>query len=372
MNPDQKYTAVVISPLNALMQDQISKWNTKGIPCIAVHDAKSAERATQQHFDIAFTSPEYCLTDCFRTTLLAIANKLCVITFDEVHCIAHWGLSGFRPKYTQAAELLSIITTVPVLLMTATINEKVKNDVLSVLAISDYHTVAANPDRPEIFLDVRTKTNTCLQWLVDELLTYKQKTDKTIIYCRSAEATIKVYDILLEGLEEKMYVKPNSTDASDRLVEQFSSFIDPSTKQRVLTLFSKDSNLRVVVTTVAFGMGIDIEDVRTIVLWGLPENCSEYWQQVGRACRDGKRGRAILYKAQSNLPVSDEIKGVFQHRSSEVCIRWAIISKIHLSSVNVKSSQPTRCNKMCSVCDCAMCLCCCNCRMQCPCYVTDT
>ena len=369
IQPGQLFTSVVISPLNALMDEQVRKLREQNITSVAVHNKSEADIATRNHFNVIFTSPEFSMQESFRTLLLQTTHKLCVIAFDEAHCILEWGLSKFRPLYAEIAELLAISTDVPVLVMTATVSDKMKSDILTVLSIANCFTIACSPDRPEIFLEVRKKSATCLNWLIENLRVEKNKCEKTIIYCRSVLQVLAVYEMFLTGLGKDMYVDPTQRNVSNRLAEMYSSIIDKSTKERVLDCFSKCTNLRVIVTTVAFGMGIDIPDIRCVILWGIPGSCCEYWQQIGRACRDGSNGHAILYKVHSRLPINDDIKDVFCDDSS-MCLRTSILEKIWLKDMGAIPVKNSHCDRSCDSCTCQLCLCCSNCRRKCPCVNT--
>ena len=147
----------------------------------------------------------------------------------------------------------------------------------------------------------------------------------------------------------------------------FSSAVADSTKARVLQNFSANSNLRVVISTVAFGMGVNVSDIRNIILWGIPEGLCHYWQQVGRACRDGRRGKAILHTVPvpNKLKTCPELKKLDQENMSQ-CIRLSVLKHLWVKEMGT-IPQTEKCTEQCIECACSGCRCCVVCRRSCPC-----
>ena len=374
MEPNKQHTALIISPLNALMENQIATLRKLGVTCIALHTHSKTDISSLHCSDyrLIFTSPEIALSSKFQSLLHAKLRKfICLVAMDEAHCITQWGQSTFRPDYANMADLIAVIPWAPVLILTATMTPDMKRDTLALLNITHYKTVAVSPDRPEIFLDVRKSSDTCLDWLVSELKTKKQLTDKTIVYCRSVNQVTLLFETLLEKLGQAMYTQSSSKREDNLLVEVYSAAVDESTKVRVLRLFSIESNLRVVISTVAFGMGIDIPDIRNVLLWGVPAGICEYWQQVGRACRDHGSGQTILFThpVPTKLPVCKLLKEDMAP-NSDVCYRSAILRRLWLPEMGQFPTKPAMCRKKCKeTCQCRCCMCCTVCRKMCPCQM---
>ena len=357
------------------MNNQVTHWQRKGVRCVALHQESEVDLQSLQltSYEIIFTSPEMALSQEFRTRMtLQFRQSVCVVAFDEAHCIAEWGLSQFRPQYANVTELMSLVSHAPVLVTTATLSETMREEIFSVLHLSQYETIAINPDRPEIYIDVKLPDKHTFDWLVKALIVHKQDTPKTIVYCRSINQVTTVFERFLSALHDNIYVDPDNKVPDNRLVEMFSSAIVESSKTRILSAFSTGSNLRVVISTVAFGMGIDIPDIRNVILWGIPAGVCQYWQEVGRACRDGQPGRAmiVMEPVPSKLPRSEELKALFD--SHETCYRKAILEKLWLLEMGDLPKSQGSCSSHCRSCNCIKCTCCTVCRDACPCNASDT
>ena len=247
--------------------------------------------------------------------------------------------------------------------MTGTMSNQTRSDTLEIMNLFDCETVAVSPDRPEIYLDVKRTDEEVLNWLFNDLKVKKETTEKTIIYCRTVQQVLYLNELFLDRLGDYMYAHPGSRLADDRLVEQFSSAIAQTTKDRILKSFYENTNLRVVISTVAFGMGIDIPDIRTVIHWGVPQGFCEYWQQVGRACRDGQKGRSIVHTAPitRRLTTSDDMKDVFKNEITR-CIRYDVLTRLWLPEMGEISQARHQCTSQCIDCICSACSGCMYCR----------
>ena len=353
------------------MHDQTETFRKYDIKCASVNSESGLDLKTLDFnkFDMVLLTPEQALSSKFRARLdTTLKRNLCLIAFDEAHCITQWGQTAFRPEYGRMADFLAVIPEVPVLVLTATLSTSMEVNTMSALCLSTYVTVAVSPDRPEIYLDVKPHTPDCLQWLIEELLIKQADCDKSVIYCRSIKQVMLVYETILQGLKDRVHVPPEIKTGENRLVEQFSASVDQSIKKRVLRLFPQNTNLRVIVTTVAFGMGIDIPDIRNVILWGVPESCCHFWQQVGRGCRDGRNGQAIvyLYRVPSSLNTSSELKETLQPSLSQ-CVRFEVLKQLWLPAMGELPVKGPKCTLSCLCCKCSYCLCCMFCRSVCPC-----
>lgn len=151
----------------------------------------------------------------------------------------------------------------------------------------------------------------------------------------------------------------------------FSGVICDSSRTRVMKLFPENTNLRVVITTIAFGMGVDISDIRNVILWGLPSDFCQCWQEIGRACRDGVKGKCIIYTVPvpNGLPTAQKVKDLFKG-PYESCLRRSILSEIWIKEMGQlpNTCKLNECANKCVNCTCELCLCCSYCRNQCTCY----
>lgn len=371
LKPGPRHIAVVVSPLNALMQNQVQMGRKHNIECTAIHSESGVDLKTVNidNYSVIFISPEQALSRKFRSLLDAnFKNRLCVMAFDEAHCITQWGQTKFRPEYGRMADLLAVLPKTPVLVLTATMSSVMEANTMTAINICDYVTVAASPDRPEIFLDVKAHSDDCLKWLTHELIDKQDKCEKSLIYCRTILQVMEVFGLFLKELKDRVHIPPHIKKGENRLVEQFSSSVDETSKKRILRLFSTDSKLRVVITTVAFGMGIDIPNIRNVIFWGIPESCCHFWQQVGRACRDGQNGNAIVYtrRLPPNLTTSVELKEAL-HPSLGQCVRLEILKLMWMPAMGRLPVKEQVCKLSCTTCNCEYCICCWFCRSLCPC-----
>ena len=337
--------------------------------CIALNsltEFRNAEQLTD--YDIIFASPEFVYDHLSKFVSEPLRRQIALVAFDEAHCLTEWGTDSFRPKYGHLADLLSIIPEAAVLVTTGTMTSAMRESTMKSLHIEQYKTVAYSPDRPEIFIDSMSPDLENLSWLCDELITHGSQCSKTIIYCRTIKDINDLFVMFLDQLNENIYANGDPTSVNNRHIEMFSAALSEKHKSRILERFTKDSNLRVVIATIAFGMGIDIPDIRNIVLWGAPESVCHFWQQIGRCGRDGKSSKAIYYRKSvpSLMKSSKELKAIFQHDSTQ-CIRKKLLEYLWLPEMGALSSPQAECLSRCKDCRCFMCKCCAVCQKGCAC-----
>ena len=367
-----KHVSLVISPLNALMNDQVDKWKDTSLKCIAIHSEGDKATGSQlKAYDVIFTNPENAVSPQFKQKVKEnLQGSVCVVAFDEAHCLTEWGLTSFRSEYANLTDLLAVIPEAPVLVMTGTMSPEMRTNTMNNLQIYAYKTVAISPDRPDIYIGYDTADRNNFQWLFDDLATQGNQCDKTIIYCRTVGEVTATFGEFLDKLGPRIYCNGDKTVIENRLVDQYSSVIAESSKRRILKLFSIPSNLRVVIATLAFGMGIDIPDIRHILIWGYPETICHYWQELGRASRDAQGGRCIFYPAfvPGTIKCSDALRTVISRISEpNTCLRLKILQHLWLPEMGDLPPMKDRCNGSCSKCDCASCTCCHTCKQACPC-----
>ncbi|KXS21029.1 ATP-dependent DNA helicase [Gonapodya prolifera JEL478] len=305
---------LVISPLISLMEDQVAKLSQLGVPACMISsqqsdsDRKQAERgAMQGEYAIVYVTPERITLErwLYNFAQSLLTNKgqkdrrylLSLIAVDEAHCVSEWG-HDFRPHYRLLGNLRSNLPSshpeVAMMALTATATPRVRQEIVEELGLRNPDVWVGSFDRRNLFYEVRRKNNR--GDLVSTVRKGAEKDDEqdglqgwergsTVIYCSTRDETVQLAALLSHnGIPALPYHAGLS--ASDR-----------ATTQRAFA-FSK---CRVVVATVAFGMGIDKADVRLVVHWGLAKAVEQYYQQTGRAGRDGLFSKCILFYDNTDL-----------------------------------------------------------------------
>jgi len=271
-------TAIVVSPLIALMKDQVDALRSNGISAAYFNSSQPQEEQQQTLFDLQegklklfYVAPEslFLLED----TLHRINVNLFAI--DEAHCISSWG-HDFRTAYTRLGSLKEQFPNTPLIALTATADSATQDDIAKQLAIPNAKKVIASFDRPNLYLDVRPG-----QKRIQQILQFlKSHTDESgIIYCLSRKSTQNVADKLLAaGYDAKAYHAGLSSEERSNIQE---SFITDRTS--------------IIVATIAFGMGIDKSNVRWVIHYNMPKNIEGYYQEIGRSGRDRLPAHTLLF-----------------------------------------------------------------------------
>jgi ATP-dependent DNA helicase RecQ len=276
---------VVISPLISLMKDQVEQLREYGIDAVYLNSSLSHDvydfnvrKVKSGKVKLLYVAPETLMMDKTREML----NNLTVdcLTIDEAHCISEWG-HDFRPEYRQIAKLREDFPEAVCVALTATATPRVQQDIKSILKFDDSEEFISSFDRENLFLKVVDKKDPMNQ-LLDYLFTRKKQSG--IIYCFSRRQV----DELAEALEDEGYsVKPYHAGLSDGM---------RAGNQRA---FIKD-DVSIIVATIAFGMGINKPNVRFVIHYDMPQNIESYYQQIGRAGRDGLRSDCLLLYGSSD------------------------------------------------------------------------
>ena len=318
---------VCISPLTSLMMDQRAKFTPRGLTTEFVGEAQSDQATVRKvlrgETQLVLITPESIIGNAlYRNMLLSTTykEKLVALVVDEAHCVKTWG-DQFRKTFSMIGDLRSIVPTgVNMMALTATATTETFHVVSKRLAMTNPTLVALPPDRGNFVYRVHPKAS--LIELCDSLckeFTVK-RTDypKTVIFVRQYRDCSDLYLMLQHKLGSAFTEPPGYPNVSQfRMVEMYSRVLTNEKKEQVLSSFTASaSKLRIVIATSAFGLGVDIPDIRRVMHWGLPTNFEEYVQETGRAGRDGCDAEAILYEGKGGRHAIKKMK-----ENSTVCRR---------------------------------------------------
>jgi ATP-dependent DNA helicase RecQ len=273
---------VVISPLIALMKDQVDALKNNGVDAAFLNSTQTAQEQSEvfrairsSRLKLLYVAPERLIQtgDQFIEFLKSVNVSLFAI--DEAHCISSWG-HDFRPEYMQLRKLKTHFPDVPLIALTATADKLVRKDIVERLGFRDHELFVSSFNRPNIFYTVEPKRNSFAR-----LLEYLEKRpeESGIVYCLSrSSADSLAADLRDEGFNALAY----------------HAGLDKEIRDKHQELFLKDE-AKIVVATIAFGMGIDKSNVRFVVHMDLPKNIESYYQETGRAGRDGLQSEALLF-----------------------------------------------------------------------------
>ena len=283
-------TAIVVSPLIALMKNQVDAMrgisSQHGIAHVLNSSLNKSEVA-QVKGDIEkgitkllYVAPESLIKEDY-IEFLQVQN-ISFVAIDEAHCISEWG-HDFRPEYRNLRNIIQKIDDVPIIGLTATATEKVQEDILKTLGMSDATTFKASFNRPNLFYDVRPKTKNIDGDIIRFIRGHADKSG--IIYCLSRKKVEEIAQLLqVNGIKAVPY----------------HAGLDAKTRAKHQDMFLME-DIDVVVATIAFGMGIDKPDVRFVIHHDIPKSLESYYQETGRAGRDGGEGYCLAYYAYKDI-----------------------------------------------------------------------
>jgi ATP-dependent DNA helicase RecQ len=276
--------SVVVSPLIALMQDQVEALLDNGIGATFLNSTLSSQEVRSREtailegkIKLLYVAPERLLGERFLPFLDIVAVKLGISAFaiDEAHCVSEWG-HDFRPEYRQMERVRDRYPDIPIMALTATATERVRQDIIQQLTLRNPYIHVASFNRPNLYYEVRPKTK---HSFAEVLQIIQKKGGSGIIYCLSRK---KVEEVAYKLQQSGIDALPYHAGMND---------VDRSTNQ---TRFIRD-DVQVMVATIAFGMGINKPDVRFVIHYDLPKNLEGYYQESGRAGRDNEPAHCSLF-----------------------------------------------------------------------------
>ena len=270
---------VVVSPLIALMKDQVDQLQAAGVAATFLNSSLGSAEARSRlaglhrgEFRLLYVAPERLMLDGWQENLKAWNVQ--ALAIDEAHCISEWG-HDFRPEYRQIANLRELLPEIPVMALTATATERVRDDIVKHLKLRNPAVFVASFNRPNLAYRVLAKDGPLKQ--ITEFLR-KREDESGIVYCASRAATERLADALVgRGFAARPY----------------HAGLTPEERSTNQELFLRDE-VKIICATIAFGMGINKPNVRWVIHHDLPKNIEGYYQETGRAGRDGLPGDCLL------------------------------------------------------------------------------
>ncbi|MDR1357550.1 MAG: DNA helicase RecQ [Tannerellaceae bacterium] len=285
-----KGTAIVVSPLIALMKDQVNALTANGIPAVALNSMMPEyarqtlrQRCIEGQYKLLYISPEGLLNELDG---LLSRMEISLVAIDEAHCISRWG-HDFRPEYARLSVLKEYFPHLPVLALTATADKVTRLDIINQLKLNDPELFVSSFDRPNLSLTVRRGLEKREKIAAIVSFIRLRKGQSGILYCMKRADT--------EALA--LHLRENAVKAA-----AYHAGLSPDERERAQDDFTND-RIDVVCATVAFGMGIDKSNVRWVIHYNMPGNIENYYQEIGRAGRDGLKSDTMLFYSIGDLVV---------------------------------------------------------------------
>jgi ATP-dependent DNA helicase RecQ len=320
--------AIVISPLISLMADQVAALKSAGVPAAYLNSSLTPrqmdlamQRARQGAYKIIYVAPERLETPSFQA--MAQSMPISLLAVDEAHCVSQWG-QDFRPVYLRIADFVDSLPTRPVMgAFTATATERVRQDIIRLLRLQNPETVTTGFDRPNLYFEVIRPKNRDAA-LMDILR--RKRGESGIVYCATRKAVEQVCDNLIRaGIDATRYHAGLSDEERKENQEKFQYDTCP-----------------VMVATNAFGMGIDKSNVRFVIHYQMPRSMEAYYQEAGRAGRDGEAAECILLYNGSDIFTA---KWMIEHTEPNENMTAAEQSAVRYQDMNRLNRMVDYCTK---------------------------
>ena len=320
--------AIVISPLISLMADQVAALKSAGVPAAYLNSSLTPrqmelamQRARQGAYKIIYVAPERLETPSFQA--MAQSMPISLLAVDEAHCVSQWG-QDFRPVYLRIADFVDSLPTRPVMgAFTATATERVRQDIIRLLRLQNPETVTTGFDRPNLYFEVIRPKNRDAA-LMDILR--RKRGESGIVYCATRKAVEQVCDKLIRaGIDATRYHAGLSDEERKENQEKFQYDTCP-----------------MMVATNAFGMGIDKSNVRFVIHYQMPRSMEAYYQEAGRAGRDGEAAECILLYNGSDIFTA---KWMIEHTEPNENMTAAEQSAVRYQDMNRLNRMVDYCTK---------------------------
>lgn len=344
-----KKIVVVVSPLIALMEDQVKQLQEKNIMACSFNSTNSNKNLDMSEIykgkhKIIYTSPEYLSTNEYIISKLYEKNILALVAIDEAHCVSSWG-NDFRPSYQKLKFIKEFAPDIPILALTATATKKIQDDICNFLLLKDHVFITGNFDRPNLHINIGQRDSDIFENTIGPLL-HQHKQNKMLIYCKTKDDTEKLASkINAIGITCDYYHAGKSAKLRQECQEKFST-----------------GKLNCIVATIAFGLGINIPNIRLVVHYNCPGDLESYYQEIGRAGRDGQKSYCYMFFSNKDFMISNffikeikddkfkqykehELKYMQQFVYSKLCRRNMLLKHFD------KTSNVTSCD-MCDICCC--------------------